>query len=172
MRVFENAGATAVDIWDSWVAVTHSRVEDNDATGFRTYSVNLDLSRTAIARNRGTGLQIAGPSANVTLQHCEIRDNDASDPEFPRIGGLSIGDTNRVWVLDCVIADNRDYFGEVDPFGDFDLIFGAAKLNMKITEIPIRYADRTYGETQISRFRDGWELIKMVVFAWRKLKAF
>jgi len=70
------------------------------------------------------------------------------------------------------IADNRSYFGEFDPFGDFDLIFGAAKLNMKITEIPIRYADRTYGETQISRFRDGWELIKMVVFAWRKLKAF
>ena len=70
------------------------------------------------------------------------------------------------------IADNRSYFGEFDPFGDFDLIFGAAKLNMKIIEIPIRYADRTYGETQISRFRDGWELIKMVVFAWRKLKAF
>jgi ubiquinone/menaquinone biosynthesis C-methylase UbiE len=70
------------------------------------------------------------------------------------------------------IAANRAYFGDFDPFGDFDLIFGAAKLNMKITEIPIRYADRTYGETQISRFRDGWELIKMVVFAWRKLKAF
>jgi glycosyltransferase involved in cell wall biosynthesis len=70
------------------------------------------------------------------------------------------------------IADNRAYFGDFDPFGDFDLIFGAANLNMKITEIPIRYADRTYGETQISRFRDGWELIKMVVFAWRKLKAF
>ena len=70
------------------------------------------------------------------------------------------------------IAKNRSYFGNFDPFGDFDLIFGAAKLNMKITEIPIRYADRTYGETQISRFRDGWELIKMVIFAWHKLKAF
>ncbi len=70
------------------------------------------------------------------------------------------------------IAKNRSYFGDFDPFGDFDLIFGAAKLNMKITEIPIRYADRTYGETQISRFRDGWELIKMIVFAWHKLKAF
>jgi len=66
----------------------------------------------------------------------------------------------------------RDYFGEFDPFGDFDLIFGAAKLNLKIVEVPIRYADRTYGEPQISRFRDGWLLLKMVVFAWRKLKAF
>lgn len=67
---------------------------------------------------------------------------------------------------------NRQYFGEFDPFGDFDLIFGAAKLNLKIVEVPIRYADRTYGEPQISRFRDGMMLLRMVAFAWRKLKAF
>ena len=70
------------------------------------------------------------------------------------------------------IADNRDYFGEFDPFGDFDLIFGAAKLNLKVVEVPIRYASRRYGETQISRFRHGWLLLQMVVFAFRKLKAF
>ncbi|MEC7537814.1 MAG: glycosyltransferase, partial [Pseudomonadota bacterium] len=70
------------------------------------------------------------------------------------------------------IALGRDYFGEFDPFGDYDLIFGAAKLNLKITEVPIRYADRTYGEPQISRFRDGFLLLRMVIFAWRKLKAF
>lgn len=70
------------------------------------------------------------------------------------------------------IVANRAYFGEFDPFGDFDLIFGAAKLNLKITEIPIRYADRTYGETQISRFRHGLLLLQMVLFAFRKLKAF
>ncbi|PPR61451.1 MAG: Ubiquinone biosynthesis O-methyltransferase [Alphaproteobacteria bacterium MarineAlpha4_Bin2] len=70
------------------------------------------------------------------------------------------------------IAAGRDYFGEFDPFGDYDLIFGAAKLNLKITEVPIRYADRTYGEPQISRFRDGFLLLRMVIFAWRKLKAF
>ncbi len=69
------------------------------------------------------------------------------------------------------IAANRAYFGEFDPFGDFDLIFGAAKLNLKIAEVPIRYMDRTYGEPQISRFRDGFLLLKMVIFAWRKLKA-
>lgn len=69
------------------------------------------------------------------------------------------------------IVANRHYFGSFDPFGDFDLIFGAAKLNLKIVEIPIRYASRTYGETQISRFRHGWLLLKMVVFAFTKLKA-
>jgi SAM-dependent methyltransferase len=71
-----------------------------------------------------------------------------------------------------MIAASRSYFGDFDPFGDFDLIFGAAKLNLKIVEIPIRYANRTYGETQISRFRHGWLLLRMVVFAFRKLKAF
>jgi SAM-dependent methyltransferase len=69
------------------------------------------------------------------------------------------------------IAEDRGYFGEFDPFGDFDLIFGAAKQNLKVVEIPIRYAARCYGTTQISRFRDGVLLLRMVVFAWRKLKA-
>lgn len=65
----------------------------------------------------------------------------------------------------------RSYFGEFDPFGDFDLIFGAAKLNLKIVEVPVRYADRSYGSTQISRFQDGLLLVRMVLFAFRKLKA-
>jgi ubiquinone/menaquinone biosynthesis C-methylase UbiE len=70
------------------------------------------------------------------------------------------------------IAANRRYFGDFDPFGDFDLIFGAAKLNLKIAEVPINYASRRYGESQISRFRHGWLLLRMVVFAFRKFKAF
>jgi SAM-dependent methyltransferase len=68
------------------------------------------------------------------------------------------------------IVANRSYFGEFDPFGDFDLIFGATKLNLKVVEVPIRYAAREYGETQISRFRHGWLLLKMVFFAYKKLK--
>jgi SAM-dependent methyltransferase len=70
-----------------------------------------------------------------------------------------------------VLARERSYFGNFDPFGDFDLIFGAAKQNLKIIETPIHYRARTFGETQISRFRDGWLLLKMVWFAYRKLKA-
>ena len=65
----------------------------------------------------------------------------------------------------------RAYFGDFDPFGDFDLIFGAAKLNLRCVEVPIRYASRTYGESQISRFRHGFMLMKMVVFAFFKIKA-
>ncbi|RIV26748.1 glycosyltransferase [Fibrisoma montanum] len=65
---------------------------------------------------------------------------------------------------------NRSYFGDFDPFGDFDLIFGAAKLNLKFVEIPIRYRARTYGETNISRFKHGWLLLKMTFFALNKIK--
>jgi glycosyltransferase involved in cell wall biosynthesis len=65
----------------------------------------------------------------------------------------------------------RSYFGDFDPFGDFDLIFGASKLNLKSLEIPIRYASRSYGETQISRFRHGLMLLRMVAFAFLRIKA-
>ena len=68
------------------------------------------------------------------------------------------------------IAANRAYFGDFDPFGDFDLLFGADKLNLKIVDIPIRYRERTYGSTNIHRWSHGWLLLRMVAFAARKLK--
>lgn len=68
------------------------------------------------------------------------------------------------------LQQGRAYFGDFDPFGDFDLLFGAAKLNLKIQDLPIRYRDRTYGETNISRFRHGWLLLRMCVYAFRRIK--
>jgi glycosyltransferase involved in cell wall biosynthesis len=68
------------------------------------------------------------------------------------------------------IAAGRKFFGDFDPFGDFDLIFGAAKLNLKIVEIPVRYHERVYGETNISRWKHGWLLLKMSGVAARKLR--
>jgi SAM-dependent methyltransferase len=68
------------------------------------------------------------------------------------------------------IAAGRAYFGDFDPFGDFDLLLGAARLQMKIVDLPVRYQPRTYGDTKISRFRHGWLLVQMSVFAYRKLK--
>ena len=69
------------------------------------------------------------------------------------------------------IQADRNYFGDFDPFGDFNLIFGAVKQNLKVVEVPIRYRERTYGQTNISRFRHGWLLLKMTIFAYRKIKA-
>ena len=70
------------------------------------------------------------------------------------------------------ICAGRHFFGDFDPFGDFDLIFGAAKLNLKIVDLPIHYRSRQYGVTQISRFKHGLLLLRMVLFASRKLKSF
>ncbi len=69
------------------------------------------------------------------------------------------------------IAAHRKFFGEFDPFGDFDLIFGAVKQNLKVVEIPVRYYERSYGTTNISRFTHGWLLLKMTWFAFTKFRA-
>lgn len=68
------------------------------------------------------------------------------------------------------LVANRHYFGDFDPFGDFDLIFGAVKLNLRILELPIRYKNRQYGTTQIQRFRHGLLLLRMCAFAMKKIK--
>lgn len=68
------------------------------------------------------------------------------------------------------IKEGRAFFGDFDPFGDFDLLFGAAKLNLKIVEVPIRYRQRTYGDIKIERFKHGMILLKMSFIAFKKLK--
>ena len=68
------------------------------------------------------------------------------------------------------IAANRAYFGDFDPFGDFDLLFGASRMNLRIVDLAVRYHERTYGSTNISRFRHGLLLLRMSAFAARKLK--
>jgi glycosyltransferase involved in cell wall biosynthesis len=68
------------------------------------------------------------------------------------------------------IARGRAHFGEFDPFGDFDLLFGAARLNRKIVDVPIRYQPRAYGATNISRFRHGVLLFRMTLFAFWKFR--
>jgi hypothetical protein len=69
------------------------------------------------------------------------------------------------------LKQGRAYFGDFDPFGDFDLIFGAAKLNLRFVEVPIRYASRSYGTTNISRFSHGLMLLRMVFYAFFRIKA-
>jgi hypothetical protein len=94
---------------------------------------------------------------------------------FSWLLGQSVKDTlcgtKVLWKKDYEhIAQNRAYFGEFDPFGDFDLLFGAAKLGLKILDVPIRYQARTYGATNIQRWRHGVVLLRMVLFAARRIK--
>ena len=67
------------------------------------------------------------------------------------------------------LAAGRAHFGDFDPFGDFDLIFGAAKLNLRILGVPVRYRERTYGAANISRFADGWLLLRISALAAGRL---
>lgn len=78
--------------------------------------------------------------------------------------------TKAIFKKDYEILKEQKYFDDFDPFGDFDLIFGASKLNLKIIEIPVRYKARTYGSTNIRRFIHGWLLLKMTFFAAKKIK--
>jgi ubiquinone/menaquinone biosynthesis C-methylase UbiE len=79
--------------------------------------------------------------------------------------------TKVLWKKDYEsIAANRAYFGDFDPFGDFDLLFGAARLNRKIVDLPVRYGARTYGETNIQRWKHGVVLLRMAAFAALRVK--
>ena len=79
--------------------------------------------------------------------------------------------TKALWKKDYErIKTGRAFFGDFDPFGDFDLLFGAAKLNLKIVDLPIRYQERTYGTTNIKRFSHGLLLLKMCFFVMGKIK--
>jgi glycosyltransferase involved in cell wall biosynthesis len=68
------------------------------------------------------------------------------------------------------LSANREFFGDFDPFGDFDLLFGAAKLGLKIMDIPVRYFPRSYGKSNIRHIQDGIILLKMCFHAARKIK--
>jgi glycosyltransferase involved in cell wall biosynthesis len=139
-----------------------------------------DLSRfyNAIIGGRGefiNGVRLVYPLEDQAMRFFNILGNKFFSLAFSWLLGQPIKDslcgTKVLWKRDYEMIDsNRDYFGKFDPFGDFDLLFGAAKLNRKIVEMPIRYRSRTYGNTNISRWRHGWMLLKMVVFAAKRVK--
>jgi SAM-dependent methyltransferase len=121
------------------------------------------------------GVRLVYPMDEKAMQFLNLCANKAFGLIFTWLLGQSVKDTLcGTKVLSRAhydrIAANRAYFGDFDPFGDFDLLFGAAKLNLKIADVPIRYRERTYGTTNIQRWRHGLLLLRMVWFAARKLK--
>jgi len=139
-----------------------------------------DLPRfyNALVSNKGefiNGVRLIYPMEKHAMRFLNILGNKAFSFLFTFLLGQPIKDTlcgtKVLWKKDYQrIAANRAYFGDFDPFGDYDLIFGATKLNLKIIDMPIRYRERTYGETNIQRWKHGWLLLRMVVFAARRLK--
>ena len=123
------------------------------------------------------GVRLVYPMENQAMRYLNMLGNKFFSMAFSWLLGQSIKDTlcgtKVLFKKDYeLISSNRSYFGDFDPFGDFDLLFGASKLNLRILDLPIRYKARTYGETNISRWRHGWLLLRMVWFAARRLKFF
>ncbi len=121
------------------------------------------------------GVRLIYPMENQSMRFLNMVGNRFFSLAFSWLLGQPINDTlcgtKVLWKRDYeTMAENRAYFGNFDPFGDFDLLFGATKLNLKISEMPIRYRSRSYGDTNIDRWRHGWLLIKMVLFAARRIK--
>lgn len=121
------------------------------------------------------GVRLTYPMEDQAMRFFNFLGNKFFSLAFSALLGQSIKDTlcgtKVLFKRDYErIAANRAYFGDFDPFGDFDLLFGAAKLSLKIVEVPIRYRQRTYGATNIQRWRHGWLLLKMVVFASARIK--
>jgi len=121
------------------------------------------------------GVRLVYPMEKQAMRYLNIIGNKFFSLAFSWLLGQPIKDTlcgTKVLSKENykLLAQNRSYFGEFDPFGDFDLLFGSAKMNMKIVEMPIRYAERKYGDTNIERWRHGWLLLKMTVYAMRKIK--
>ncbi len=139
-----------------------------------------DLPRfyEALRSGRGefiNGVRLVYPMEKEAMRGLNFIGNKFFSSAFSWLLGQHIKDTlcgtKVLWRKDYeLISANRSYFGDFDPFGDFDLLFGAAKLNLKIVDLPIRYRERTYGSTNISRWKHGWLLLRMVWFAARRIK--
>lgn len=139
-----------------------------------------DLPRfyEALRSGRGefiNGVRLVYPMEKQAMRGLNFLGNKFFSWAFTSLLGQPIKDTlcgtKVLWKKDYErIAANRAYFGDFDPFGDFDLIFGAAKLNLKIVDLPIRYRERTYGTTNISRWKHGMLLMRMVWYAARRIK--
>lgn len=139
-----------------------------------------DLPRfyQALASGKGefvNGVRLVYPMQDQSMRFLNMVGNKFFSLAFTWLLHQPIKDTlcgtKVMWRADYhKLAANRQDLGEFDPFGDFDLLFGAARMNLKIIEVPIRYRSRTYGRTNISRWRHGWLLLRMVGFAARKIK--
>ena len=139
---------------------------------------DLRLFYEAMVRGHGefiNGVRLVYPMEEQAMRFFNLVGNKFFAMAFSWLLGQPVRDTlcgtKVLWRRDYLkIAANRAQFGDFDPYGDFDLLFGAARLNLRMLEIPVRYAARTYGETNISRWSGGWLLLRMTIFAARKIK--
>ena len=121
------------------------------------------------------GSRLVYPMEQQAMQFLNLIGNRLFGVVFSFLLGQPVRDTlcgtKALWAADYRrIAAQRSHFGDFDPFGDFDLLFGAARLHLRIRDVPVHYKERVYGSTNISRFRHGALLLRMTLVAARKLR--
>jgi len=139
---------------------------------------DLPLFYHALVSGKGeliNSVRLVYPMEKQAMRYLNFLGNKFFSVAFSMLLGQPIKDTlggTKVLTRDHYlrIKNNRDYFGDFDPFGDFDLIFGAAKFNLKILDLPVRYRERAYGQTNIQRWKHGWLLLKMAAVAASRIK--
>jgi len=163
------------------------RVGFNEASGEVLMILDADLTVApedlprfyeALLSNKGemiNGVRLVYPMEKEAMRFANLLGNKFFSLAFSWLMGQMVKDTlcgtKVLWKKDYeLIAANRAYFGDFDPFGDYDLLFGAARLNRKIVDLPIRYRERVYGTTNIQRWRHGVLLLRMTAFAAARLK--
>jgi len=139
-----------------------------------------DLNKFYLALAEGhaefiNGTRLVYPMEGEAMRFLNLLGNKFFSMAFTYILGRPLKDTlcgTKVLSREdyAKIAAGRAYFGDFDPFGDFDLLFGAARAGLQIIEVPVRYRARTYGDTKIDRFKHGWLLLRMTALAFRKFK--
>jgi glycosyltransferase involved in cell wall biosynthesis len=139
---------------------------------------DLPLFYEALRDGKGefiNGVRLVYPMDDQAMRFFNLVGNKFFSWAFTVVLGQPVKDTlcgtKVLWRRDYErIAAGQKYFGDIDPFGDFNLLFGAAKLNLCIIDLPVRYRERTYGATNISRWRHGLLLLKMVMAGARRLQ--
>jgi glycosyltransferase involved in cell wall biosynthesis len=139
---------------------------------------DLDKFYRALAESRGefiNGVRLVYPMHGKAMRFLNLVGNKMFSIAFTWLLGQPVKDTlcgtKALWRSSYQqLTAGRDYFGAFDPFGDFDLLLGAVRLNLKIVDLPVRYGERTYGTTNIRRWSHGFLLLRMLILAARKLK--
>ncbi len=139
-----------------------------------------DLPRFVEALVSGKGELINGgrlvyPLEGQSMRFLNMAGNKIFSLVLSWLLGQSLKDTlcgtKALWKKDYELMRQRpDIIRPADPFGDFELLFSAAALNLTIVDLPIRYRKRNYGSSKIQRVAHGWRLLRMIFFAARKIK--
>lgn len=176
--LFKQSGVGKADaVWQGFAAAQNDILMILDAD-LSVPPEDLVRFYEALASNKAefvNGARLVYPMENRAMQPANLIGNKAFSLMFSWLLGQPVKDTlcgtKVIWRADYeLLRKHWQPLGTADPFGDFDLLMGASKLNLKIIDLPIRYRERTYGQTNISRWRHGWMLLKISITGAKRLK--